>query len=267
MVITNMLQNESKIKRGDIANSIVGRTSIIVIYTLCFSATFCALLFFENNMFSPAILKFTLLVSIAFVSGLLSRQLLSKHEFWIQFSISFFSYLINLWMLFLISSGYIGIDISEGAIHSSIVDETLQIILGGVIIWKVLIVWKAKATTEPVAVIPQEKSIPKTPITNKPIINRQKIKKQKPKISSKRTKIEIIKKEKNISKKQNLLFKIRLPKKNIVQLSKDVEYCCPYCLETVMENDIRGTKTCKVCKTPHHADCWEVTGMCQIPHL
>jgi hypothetical protein len=24
---------------------------------------------------------------------------------------------------------------------------------------------------------------------------------------------------------------------------------------------------CKICHTLHHADCWAVTGACQIPHL
>jgi hypothetical protein len=25
-------------------------------------------------------------------------------------------------------------------------------------------------------------------------------------------------------------------------------------------------KVCPVCKTRHHADCWSVTGTCQVPH-
>jgi hypothetical protein len=23
---------------------------------------------------------------------------------------------------------------------------------------------------------------------------------------------------------------------------------------------------CSICHTPHHADCWAMTGVCQIPH-
>ena len=41
---------------------------------------------------------------------------------------------------------------------------------------------------------------------------------------------------------------------------------CPFCLEDIDQNDPRGVKICPVCKTYHHADCWDVTGMCQIPH-
>jgi hypothetical protein len=44
------------------------------------------------------------------------------------------------------------------------------------------------------------------------------------------------------------------------------EHRCPYCLETVAYNDPRGVEICPVCHTHHHADCWEVTGVCQVPH-
>jgi hypothetical protein len=46
-----------------------------------------------------------------------------------------------------------------------------------------------------------------------------------------------------------------------------VEDRCPYCLDIVKRNDPRGVKVCEVCGTPHHADCWSITGKCQVPHL
>ncbi|MBI2331256.1 MAG: hypothetical protein HYU84_03675 [Chloroflexi bacterium] len=42
---------------------------------------------------------------------------------------------------------------------------------------------------------------------------------------------------------------------------------CPFCLEEVKLSDPRGVKKCEVCNTLHHADCWEVAGECQVPHL
>ncbi|MBN1266528.1 MAG: hypothetical protein JXA25_13610 [Anaerolineales bacterium] len=44
------------------------------------------------------------------------------------------------------------------------------------------------------------------------------------------------------------------------------EHRCPYCLDIVEKKDPRGVKICPVCHTWHHADCWAVTGSCQIPH-
>jgi hypothetical protein len=52
-----------------------------------------------------------------------------------------------------------------------------------------------------------------------------------------------------------------------VRLTGAVEHRCPFCLELVNEKDARGVKVCPICHTHHHADCWEVTGTCQVPHM
>lgn len=41
---------------------------------------------------------------------------------------------------------------------------------------------------------------------------------------------------------------------------------CPYCLDIVQPNDARGIVMCPICRARHHADCWAITGMCQVPH-
>jgi hypothetical protein len=52
-----------------------------------------------------------------------------------------------------------------------------------------------------------------------------------------------------------------------IRFTGSEEARCPYCLEPVRPNDPRGSKVCPVCHTRHHADCWAVTGVCQMPHL
>jgi hypothetical protein len=52
----------------------------------------------------------------------------------------------------------------------------------------------------------------------------------------------------------------------LVRLVGDEERRCPYCLELVEPNDPRGIKICPECHTYHHADCWAMTGACQVPH-
>lgn len=54
---------------------------------------------------------------------------------------------------------------------------------------------------------------------------------------------------------------------NGARIVATVEDRCPYCFDIVKKNDRRGVKVCEVCGTPHHADCWSVTGKCQVPHL
>ncbi len=58
-----------------------------------------------------------------------------------------------------------------------------------------------------------------------------------------------------------------LRRKPALQLSTVEEHRCPYCLELIEPNDPRGTVECKICHTLHHADCWAITGTCQVPHL
>jgi uncharacterized Zn-finger protein len=52
-----------------------------------------------------------------------------------------------------------------------------------------------------------------------------------------------------------------------LQLSDEEEHRCPYCLELIDVDDPRGTVECKICHTLHHADCWAITGSCQVPHF
>jgi hypothetical protein len=52
-----------------------------------------------------------------------------------------------------------------------------------------------------------------------------------------------------------------------IQFALVEEHRCPYCLDAVSRNDPRGVKECDVCHTLHHADCWSITGVCQVPHL
>jgi hypothetical protein len=51
-----------------------------------------------------------------------------------------------------------------------------------------------------------------------------------------------------------------------IKFTGEEEHNCPYCLEPVEPHDPRGVKICPICKTHHHADCWGITGACQIPH-
>ena len=59
----------------------------------------------------------------------------------------------------------------------------------------------------------------------------------------------------------------RSRRKPKIQFALIEEHRCPYCLDTVTRTDPRGVKECEVCHSLHHADCWAITGVCQVPHL
>jgi hypothetical protein len=61
--------------------------------------------------------------------------------------------------------------------------------------------------------------------------------------------------------------KRRRSRSKSIQFAVAEDHRCPYCLDTVTRNDPRGVKECEVCHTLHHADCWAITGVCQVPHL
>jgi len=52
-----------------------------------------------------------------------------------------------------------------------------------------------------------------------------------------------------------------------VRVIAKAEERCPYCLDVIEKNDPRGVTVCEICGAPHHADCWEAGGKCQVPHL
>jgi len=52
-----------------------------------------------------------------------------------------------------------------------------------------------------------------------------------------------------------------------IHLTGAEKYKCPYCLQPIEARDPRGVVVCPICHTRHHKDCWDVTGMCQVPHF
>lgn len=56
-------------------------------------------------------------------------------------------------------------------------------------------------------------------------------------------------------------------KSSEVKVIAKAEDRCPYCLDVIEKNDPRGIVVCEICGAPHHTDCWEAGGKCQVPHL
>ncbi len=58
-----------------------------------------------------------------------------------------------------------------------------------------------------------------------------------------------------------------LNRRATVQIAAYEEHRCPYCLQDIKREDVRGSVECPICHTLHHKDCWDITGTCQVPHL
>lgn len=66
---------------------------------------------------------------------------------------------------------------------------------------------------------------------------------------------------------------IRTPKKTsnrrhhkTVRFVGKEEMRCPYCLQIIDPKDPKGIVYCPICHAPHHKECWDITGTCQVPH-
>ena len=106
-----------------------------------------------------------------------------------------------------------------------------------------------RRTVTPVAKTPVGKSGKRSPVKSKKVIGK------------KEQKTVSVKQKKPVSK---TIIRKRSAKKIVIAPVE--EHRCPYCLEPVKRNDPRGVVECDICHTLHHADCWAITGTCQVPH-
>ncbi len=59
--------------------------------------------------------------------------------------------------------------------------------------------------------------------------------------------------------------KAKTPQVRVLALEEER---CPYCLGLIEDSRSRDVVRCRICGTPHHADCWREGGeKCQVPHL
>lgn len=95
---------------------------------------------------------------------------------------------------------------------------------------------------------------------------------QKPKSSPKRDQILKVQAPAHARVKQEKLAVRDRPhhlakyRKAKISLVGAEEHRCPYCLEEVNPLDSAGVMICPVCQTYHHKACWDITGICQVPH-
>jgi hypothetical protein len=297
MIVESMKPQEAR--RGAIADSVLGRVSLVVLFTMTFAAGMLSL-YLINRIWLPVTLKYEIVAFTALAAGLLSRRLLSRFSRLLRFSTGLFALISSLALLFRLTQGYIGIEMVWNSANGADWDGLLQLGVGLVVIFLALQARFDRVERVPHApeveeeVASEEEHEAMNSRKSKISISRpavftgkywQKRWEKRPRIStsnairigedvrSRRSNGTIRvdkKKQRNlkVAKTKKLDFRrvLSLGRRKAVQLSNQVDFMCPYCLEDVVPNDPRGIEVCKVCGTPHHADCWAVTGVCQIPH-
>ncbi len=284
---------------GSFVESLVGRLLILVLFT-CLVGTVLALLFLLNRQWMPVLLKYTVLAATGVASGFSARRLLIGRSFLLRVGAAIFALIIALGLLNVISLGYIGLNLLRAYPNNPQWDGALQLGVASSLAVLTIRAWRVgirEVVVEPrypqaPVPLPAPRSTRRsasrsTRRVSSPSVRRRRTTRgssptigaafvawrsrvasqfsdfllapSRGTVTRRRTSSKRLSKAK--PKRQRLLR--REPS---VYLSGDVEHRCPYCLEEVQHNDPRGIKICKVCKTWHHADCWLITGVCQVPH-
>lgn len=285
---------------GSFVESLVGRGLILVLYTSLVGGVL-TLLFVVNRQWAPVLLKYGILAATGLAAGFGARRLLIGRAFLLKLGMAIFALLIALGVMNVLSLGYVGVNLLRAYPSDPQWDGALQLGVSSALALLALRAWSVsvrEVVVEP-RYSPPPVSVPAPPprrsrasSPSRPAARparrprRARARAAAPSLgaafsawtarvasqlsgllpspntgTTNRRRRPAKKAARSRPTKRRLLG--RGP---AVNLSGAVEHVCPYCLEKVRQNDPRGIKICKVCKTWHHADCWAVTGVCQVPH-
>ena len=285
----DVMKESKRLNLANILDNTFGRTLLVILVTAT-SGSILLLTFLLNQNTSPHLLKYAVVGAVGLIAGFSARRLLGEHTKILRLFASMTAVSFGLVVMDYFSIGYVGIDLRYWSHAQPDWDSLIQIGLGTFTTCLVLYAW---GTPKLVVGIPKpavnNKISRKTPIiknlgarslpgftgcikcvkaTREPTMSVS-----PPKQEKKLAVVAPPQRRKKVRKqgkiKPQRKSKISRQKKYIdpnVSLVGAEEYRCPFCLELVIFNDPRGVEICPICKTHHHADCWEVTGVCQIPH-
>ena len=273
-----------------ILGSFWGRFFIVILQTTLVSQLLL-ISFLVRLYVNITLLKYIVVLLVGLLAGFSARRFLTGHTRFLQLLATLISTALSLASLHILSAGFIGIDLFFRSTSNPDWQGLIQYGVAALGSLLVINAFRTRPAVDEITTIPQLKKESKNWL---PKLAFPKIKKSGSKVSRiTSTKNERVTAKKSVKKKsadtlaiQKLTAKpkklavvapspskTRQPtkkaKKNAKPEIKFVgkeEHICPYCLDPVLDHDPRGVKICPICKTRHHADCWGITGACQIPH-
>jgi hypothetical protein len=272
-----------------------GRVGLVILTVLVVSGA--SILLFQANLNLPfPLLEGIIVTLIGFASGLSTRWLLRRSRPSLRLLSALGALLAGLALLGAFSSGAIGLQLAAQRASGPDWGGLLKFLWGSAVAWLTLRAWrKSLHIKRPAARKPKVKarprqsrsaskpaswiSLPKIEVPGfvKPQAWRKLVK------GLKRRSADLGKGLRRspgiqVGPRRGSSNRLRPPARRLgsssgfkrrskqVQLVGGQEHHCPFCLQVVTRGDPRGVKICSICKTWHHADCWAVTGSCQVPH-
>jgi ribosomal protein L37AE/L43A len=288
------IQSTTQIRRAARGKRVLFRT-ILVILKSTTSAVVFSLIFLFEMQFHPLFLVFALLCATGLVAGVTARRLLGAFHGVLQFLVALVALFAAMIALNFYSGGVLGIDYLT-IYHAEIdLQAFIQVGIGLLAMLLALSAWRKprhrqqivepqsppRSFRSPEMQLEAQQQPPSERVRLTPArraINWLSAQTSHPFVfgGSRRTPAPpprdvISPNGRGLRLREGTQIRTRrstlvLRRKKPVKFVGVEEHRCPYCLETVAYNDPRGVEICSICHTHHHADCWEVTGVCQVPH-
>jgi hypothetical protein len=261
-----------------------------------------AVVYLVNRTIVPAVLSVAAVIGVGLISGFAARWMLRPHTGLLRITTALATLVIGLLLLGLMTRGNSGVGPMELWRNVPNWGGLAQVALGAVTAWLALRAWPtptrpARTTAETPTPQPAET---RPPLWQRPLIRMQSwgdrariqwresnlfrwLDRTKVRVSIPRTsraQSEASAGENRIAlsvtapaqDKGRAWSRLRWPAIQLpwsrnrmgLKFTSTTEHKCPYCLQTIEPND--RVVVCKICHMPHHADCWAITGVCQIPH-
>jgi len=260
---------------------------LLLLFLLVTVSAFGLIQFFRVKSDYPVWLQnWFAVATLAVVAGFGSRWVLNRRNSFIRFIVAMATYLSGLFLLGFLSEWKYGIGPFAFWPRQVDVEGLAQVGFGLVIFLLVFQAWKRRSPAIAQAVAtPRSIPSPAPKVERKPAVARKPspapaksvgrksilgflkpaqkpAKKTQAGRASPKKRVKPGRAATPVSRKKGRGWRGR-PK---VQLAIVEEHRCPFCLEPVSRVDPRGVVECDVCHTLHHKDCWEITGVCQVPH-
>ena len=246
---------------------------VLVILPVVAGGILLLLLFLQNTTVNLVIFGFTATLCLGLLAGFLARLILKKSSFALRFLAAAVALFAGMMVMYLISSGKLGlspyirtvidwyglvqIGIGLGAVFIALNGfRRKQVPVEGVV--PADISASATGSVQPLV----RSTAAATVITPVPTNRKSTAKKSKTATKKAAEKKKVVVGKKPVA---NTTPAVRRSRKKVTLAAFD-EHRCPYCLEEVKRNDLRGVVVCPICKAYHHKDCWDITGRCQVPH-
>jgi len=181
------------------------------------------------------------------IAGAVSRFILEQRSTLTRWLVAMTSLFLGLITLHWFSAGLLGVQLEPGRLSQPDWLGLAQVGLGGFSAWLTLTAWRHKRVASPELELSTPSLRVGEPVQSRParLLAPPPVRVQRP-LRWKRN--------------QRTSPPVR------IKMSSVLEHRCPYCLELVADDDPRGVQVCSICGAWHHADCWAVTGTCQVPH-